>query len=269
MAEARARISFADVRASVKRMQTEGEKLVTRLRRDAQSLATRTRRETVSSLLTDARKLRTDIRDRAEKAIKDIDSQRERILASIEEQGSRLVERVVKGLNLVSAQDLASLNKRLGDIERRLQELSKERALSCAAKRLASIILRLRGIPEAAPARALSRRLPALSAPRTTAPNPPPPASRPGRRSPFGPWNVALAASARTPPRAGAAGRARTRGARAPRAPRRHAPALAEERDLGRGARNFDLTDDAVAAGVTGRDRRSPRRIAYAAIAAG
>jgi hypothetical protein len=40
MAEARARISFADVRASVKRMQTEGEKLVTRLRRDAQSLAT-------------------------------------------------------------------------------------------------------------------------------------------------------------------------------------------------------------------------------------
>src|SRR5262245_44504283 len=128
MAEARARISFADVRASVKRMQTEGEKLVTRLRKDAQTLATRTRRETVSSLLSDARKLRTDIRDRAERAIRDIDSQRERIVATIEEQGSRLVERVVKGLNLVSAQDLASLNKRLGDIERRLQELLKERA---------------------------------------------------------------------------------------------------------------------------------------------
>jgi F0F1-type ATP synthase membrane subunit b/b' len=128
MAEARARISFADVRASVKRMQTEGEKLVTRLRKDAQSLATRTRRETVSSLLSDARKLRTDFRDRAEQALKDIDSQRERILASIEEQGRGLVERVVKGLNLVSTKDLASLNKRLGDIERRLQEILKERA---------------------------------------------------------------------------------------------------------------------------------------------
>ena len=128
MAEARARISFADVRASVKRMQSEGEKLVTRIRKDAQTLATRTRRETVSTLLSDARKLRTDLRDRAEKAIKDIDSQRERILATIEEQGRGLVERVVKGLNLVSAQDLAALNKRLGDIERRIQELSKERA---------------------------------------------------------------------------------------------------------------------------------------------
>jgi hypothetical protein len=40
------------------------------------------------------------------------------------------VERVVKGLNLVSAQDLASLNKRLGDIERRLQELMKSARLS-------------------------------------------------------------------------------------------------------------------------------------------
>jgi hypothetical protein len=128
MADARARISFADVRASVKRMQSEGERLVTRLRRDAQSLANRTRRETVSSLLSDARKLRTDIRDRAEKAIKDLDSQRERILSTLEEQGTRLVERVVKGLNLVSAQDLAALNKRLGDIERRLHDLAKERA---------------------------------------------------------------------------------------------------------------------------------------------
>ena len=128
MAEARARISFADVRASVKRMQSEGEKLVTRIRKDAQTFATRSRRETVTTLLSDARKLRTDLRDRAEKAIKDIDSQRERILATIEEQGRGLVERVVKGLNLVSAQDLAALNKRLGDIERRLHELSKERA---------------------------------------------------------------------------------------------------------------------------------------------
>jgi hypothetical protein len=128
MAEARARISFADVRASVKRMQSEGEKLVTRIRKDAQTFANRTRRETVTTLLSDARRLRTDLRDRAEKAIKDIDSQRERILTTIEEQGRGLVERVVKGLNLVSAQDLAALNKRLGDIERRLQELSKERA---------------------------------------------------------------------------------------------------------------------------------------------
>ena len=37
MAESKARLSLKDVRASVKRMQTEGERLVTRLRRDARA----------------------------------------------------------------------------------------------------------------------------------------------------------------------------------------------------------------------------------------
>jgi hypothetical protein len=60
----------------------------------------------VSSLLSDARKLRSGHpRPRREGRSRIIDSQRERILATIEEQGTRLVERVVKGLNLVSAQD--------------------------------------------------------------------------------------------------------------------------------------------------------------------
>ena len=64
MAESKARITLKDVRASVKRMQTEGEKLVTRLRRDARAFATRSRRETVSSLLSDARRLQADLRKR-------------------------------------------------------------------------------------------------------------------------------------------------------------------------------------------------------------
>ena len=69
MAESKARLSLKDVRASVKRMQTEGERLVTRLRRDARAFATRSRRETVSNLLSDARRLQVDLRKRAEKAI--------------------------------------------------------------------------------------------------------------------------------------------------------------------------------------------------------
>src|SRR5262245_49671019 len=43
-AQAGARLSLQDIRASVKRMQSEGEKLVTRLRKDARALATRSRR---------------------------------------------------------------------------------------------------------------------------------------------------------------------------------------------------------------------------------
>ena len=72
MAEATARtarISLKDVRASVKRMQTEGERLVGRIRRDAQSLISRTRREAVTDLLVDARKFEQAIRKRAESTI--------------------------------------------------------------------------------------------------------------------------------------------------------------------------------------------------------
>jgi len=65
MAEASARtarISMKDVRASVRRVQSEGERIVGRLRRDAQSLISRTRRDSVSDLLADALKFEQTIR---------------------------------------------------------------------------------------------------------------------------------------------------------------------------------------------------------------
>src|SRR5580765_5919141 len=127
MAEAKARLSFKDVRASVRRMQYEGEKLVARLRRDARVLSTRSRRDTVNGLLSDARKLQVDLRKRAEKAIRDIESRRSRILATLEEQATRVVESVVKTLNVATADELAELKKRMGDLERRLETLAKER----------------------------------------------------------------------------------------------------------------------------------------------
>ena len=128
MAESKARITLKDVRASVKRMQTEGEKLVTRLRRDARAFATRSRRETVSSLLSDARRLQTDLRKRAEKAIEELDAQRARFLATLEERVTGVVETVVKTLNVATHRELENLRKRVADLERRLDALSKERA---------------------------------------------------------------------------------------------------------------------------------------------
>jgi hypothetical protein len=128
MADAKARISFRDVRASMKRMQSEGERLVTRIRKDAQALAARSRRETVSSLLGDARKFQNELRDRAERAIKDLEARRGRILASLEEQATRLVERVVKRLNVASQEELLDLRKRVAEVERRIDTLAKEKA---------------------------------------------------------------------------------------------------------------------------------------------
>src|ERR1051326_4271928 len=126
MAEARAGLSFKDVRASVKRMQTEGEKLVARLQRDARTLTTRSRRD-LTSLLGDAGRLQTDLRKRAEKAFKELETRRTRILATVEEQVTRAVETVVDRINVASKDEGAQLHKRVADLERRLDPLAKER----------------------------------------------------------------------------------------------------------------------------------------------
>ncbi len=101
---------------------------MTRLRRDARAFATRSRRETVSSLLSDARRLQADLRKRAERAIEEIDTQRTRILATLEERVTGVVETVVKTLNVATHRELENLRKRVGELERRLDALSKERA---------------------------------------------------------------------------------------------------------------------------------------------
>jgi|GraSoiStandDraft_51_1057287.scaffolds.fasta_scaffold93537_2 polyhydroxyalkanoate synthesis regulator phasin len=126
------RLSLRQMRASMKRMQTEGERLVTRLRRDARALTVGSRREAVSGLMADARRFQTDLRKRAERAIEEIDSQRARILSVLEEQATRLVEAVVKRLNLVTRDDLQELTKRLASVERRLDTLAKEKREAAA-----------------------------------------------------------------------------------------------------------------------------------------
>ena len=117
MAEPRVRLSLKDVRTSVRRMQTEGEKLVTRLRRDARAFATRTRRETVS--------LQADLRKRAEKAIEELDARRARILTSLEERVAGMVETVVRTLNVATHKELENLRKRVVELERRLDAISR------------------------------------------------------------------------------------------------------------------------------------------------
>ena len=131
MAEASARtarISMKDVRASVRRVQSEGERIVGRLRRDAQSLISRTQRDGVSDLLADALKFEQTIRKRAEKAIEELEERRVRIMASFEEQAGRLVETVVKGLNLVTESEVRELRRRVAHLERRVDQIGGKAA---------------------------------------------------------------------------------------------------------------------------------------------
>lgn len=128
MAETKSRLALQEVRASVKRMQIEGERLMNRIRHDAQALAQRGRKQTLNGLLTDARKLQDDLRKRAERTLKDLDERRAGIVASLDEQVTRLAEAVVKRLNVARQDDLAELRSRVNELERRLNALSKERA---------------------------------------------------------------------------------------------------------------------------------------------
>jgi len=82
----------------------------------------------VSSLLSDARRLQADLRKRAERAIEELDAQRTRILATLEERVTSVVETMVKTLNVATHRELENLRKRVADLERRLDALSKERA---------------------------------------------------------------------------------------------------------------------------------------------
>ena len=120
-------LSLEEVRASVKRMQSEGERFVGRLRRDARRIVERNARPAVESVfkLADVQKLRSDARKRAEQAIEELESRRARLRATAEKQLSRLGELVMKQLGGVTRAELTEITRRLSELERRIEKVAK------------------------------------------------------------------------------------------------------------------------------------------------
>src|SRR5262245_39070331 len=112
-----ARLSLDDVRASVKRAQTEGRKFVTRLRKDATAMVNRRPLD----VLSDARK-------RANKAVEQLDAEQRRLRTLVVDRITGLAGQAASRVGLASAQDVADLKRRLGDLERRLDRVSKHQA---------------------------------------------------------------------------------------------------------------------------------------------
>src|SRR5262249_57020231 len=112
-----ARLSLDDVRASVKRAQTEGRKFVTRLRKDATAMVNRRPLD----VLSDARK-------RANKAVEQLDVQQRRLRTLVLDRLTSLAGQAASPVGLASAQDVADRKRGLGDIERRLERVSKHQA---------------------------------------------------------------------------------------------------------------------------------------------
>lgn len=100
------RLSLDDVRASVKRIQVQGEKLVGRLSKDARAFVARA---PVVSL--------DDARRRATKAVRDLDEQRSRVRRMLFEQVDTLVGTIRKAVGAASAADLTALTRRVSHLE--------------------------------------------------------------------------------------------------------------------------------------------------------
>src|SRR5881397_2958833 len=120
MADSPSRLSLPDVRAAVKRVRTEGERLLSHLRRDTEALVARSRRQAVSDLLGTTRRLQADFRQRTERALRDLDGRRVQIVATVEKQLGSLAETLTGRLKVASREEVGDLQKRLAGLEQRV-----------------------------------------------------------------------------------------------------------------------------------------------------
>jgi hypothetical protein len=146
-----ARLTLEDVRASVRRLQTEGERFVGRVRDESVKLAKRAPRPELPAAIVDARKraeatvrreaerLLDVVRTRTAPLARELRARRERLVATAEERGRALAERAVKALDLVNMLDLAEVDRvdelsrevtgltlRVAELERKLTSISKK-----------------------------------------------------------------------------------------------------------------------------------------------
>ena len=149
MADNPSRLSVPDVRAAVKRVQTEGERLVGWVRRDTEALVARSRRQVVSELLRTTRRVQADVRDRAERVLHELERRRAQISATLENQAGGLVETVSRRLSFASGAGVKDLQKRLAGLEQRVGRLASVRnvptpeEVADLRKRIAELELRL------------------------------------------------------------------------------------------------------------------------------
>ncbi len=121
-------LSLNDVRASVRRLQRQGKRLVGQLRDDARRLVERSGKPVVDQVLAlvDVGKLRADVQGRAERAVKDLDARRVRLLTALQGQLEHLTDPVVQELKAATRQ-VAELKRRIAQAERRLEALAREK----------------------------------------------------------------------------------------------------------------------------------------------
>jgi hypothetical protein len=140
-----ATLSLEEVRASVKRLQNEGERLFERVRDDARRFAARAPRPELPAAVVDARKraeatlrregvrVLDEIRTRTEPITRELQTRREQLVATAQERARTLVDRATRALGLVEtgrvselSREVTGLSLRVAELERKLASLSKK-----------------------------------------------------------------------------------------------------------------------------------------------
>src|SRR5437773_11242853 len=114
-------LSLNDVRASVRRLQRLGKRLVGQLRDDARRLVERSGKPVVDQVLAlvDVGKLRADVQGRAERAVKDLDARRVRLLTALQGQLEHLTDPV--------GQELKAGNRQVAVLKPRIEPAGPRR----------------------------------------------------------------------------------------------------------------------------------------------
>jgi polyhydroxyalkanoate synthesis regulator phasin len=106
---------------NVKRLQREAEDLLGRTRKQASQLISRDQKRALDRLFSQTQRLRTDLEKRAQRASKDVESRAERFLSTLEKEAAKRLGPLLRRLDLPSRQEVHSLSRRIGQLERRMR----------------------------------------------------------------------------------------------------------------------------------------------------
>ncbi len=109
------------LQGNIKRLQRDAESLMSRTRKQATSLISRDQKRALDRLFGQAQRLRTDLEKRAQRASKDVESRAERFLSTLEKEASKRLGPLLRRLDVPSRQEVHTLSRRIGQLERRLR----------------------------------------------------------------------------------------------------------------------------------------------------
>jgi len=108
------------LQSNMKKLQRDAEHLLGRTRKQATQLISRDQKRALDRLITQAQRLRVDLEKRAQRASKEVESRAEQFFSTLEREAAKRLGPLLRRLDVPSRQELNSLSRRIGQLERRV-----------------------------------------------------------------------------------------------------------------------------------------------------